>query len=48
MQSLFRRLWTDDRGQEIAEYTVMLAVIVLLVVGTIKLISSSPGSAVQR
>jgi Flp pilus assembly pilin Flp len=37
----FRNLWTDDRGQDIAEYAVMLAVILVLVVGTIRLIGSS-------
>ena len=54
MQRLLRRLWTEDEGQDIAEYAVMLAVILLLVVGTIKLIGtnanttfSSVASAVQ-
>ncbi len=31
----------DDRGQSIAEYAVMLAVILVLVVGTIRLIGSN-------
>jgi Flp pilus assembly pilin Flp len=34
----FSTLWADDRGQDIAEYAVMLAVILVLVVGTIRLI----------
>jgi len=38
---IFRSLWTDDQGQDIAEYAVMLAVILVLVVGTIRLIGSS-------
>ena len=33
-------LCTDDRGQDIAEYAVMLAVILVIVVGTIRLIGS--------
>jgi Flp pilus assembly pilin Flp len=37
----FRNLWRDDEGQDIAEYAVMLAVILVLVVGTIRLIGSS-------
>jgi Flp pilus assembly pilin Flp len=37
----FRRLWTDDKGQDIAEYAVMLAVILVLVVGTIRLIGGT-------
>ena len=44
MQSLIRRLWADDQGQDIAEYAVMLAVILLLVVGTIKLIGTNANS----
>jgi Flp pilus assembly pilin Flp len=37
----FRKLWSDDQGQDIAEYAVMLAVILVLVVGTIRLIGGS-------
>lgn len=37
----FRNLWADDQGQDIAEYAVMLAVILVLVVGTIRLIGGS-------
>jgi Flp pilus assembly pilin Flp len=44
MGSLLRRLWHDDQGQDIAEYAVMLAVILLLVVGTIKLIGTNANS----
>jgi Flp pilus assembly pilin Flp len=44
MRSLLRRLWRDDQGQDIAEYAVMLAVILLLVVGTIKLIGTNANS----
>ena len=37
----FRYLWTDDQGQDIAEYAVMLAVILVIVVGTIRLIGTN-------
>ena len=37
----FLSLWRDDAGQDIAEYAVMLAVILVLVVGTIRLIGSN-------
>ncbi len=33
--SILPQLWSDDSGQDIAEYAVMLAVILVLVVGTI-------------
>ncbi len=51
---LLQQLWTDERGQDIAEYAVMLAVILVIVVGTIRLIGSNAnnvfsqvGSAIQ-
>jgi len=44
MKHLLRRLWHDEQGQDIAEYAVMLAVILLLVVGTIKLIGTNANS----
>ena len=36
-----RRLWSNDEGQDIAEYAVMLAVILVIVVGTIRLIGAN-------
>lgn len=41
MSKLMRRLWREDAGQDIAEYAVMLAVILVLVVGTVRLIGSN-------
>jgi Flp pilus assembly pilin Flp len=38
---LARRLWCEQEGQDIAEYAVMLAVILVIVVGTIRLIGSN-------
>jgi Flp pilus assembly pilin Flp len=38
MKEVLRAMWTNDEGQDIAEYAVMLAVILVIVVGTIKLI----------
>jgi Flp pilus assembly pilin Flp len=38
------RLWRDEQGQDIAEYAVMLAVILIIVVGTIKLIGTNTNS----
>jgi Flp pilus assembly pilin Flp len=39
--NLFRKVWKDDEAQDIAEYAVMLAVILVIVVGTIRLIGSN-------
>ncbi len=45
MSKLMRKLWSDDAGQDIAEYAVMLAVILVLVVGTVRLIGSNANTA---
>ena len=45
MRKLLRRLWSEDHGQDIAEYAVMLAVILVIVVGTIRLIGSNANNA---
>ena len=45
MSKLVRRLWSDEAGQDIAEYAVMLAVILVLVVGTVRLIGSNANNA---
>lgn len=41
-------LWSDDRGQDIAEYAVMLAVILVLVVGTIRLVGSNANNVFSQ
>jgi len=39
-----RRLWRDQSGQDVAEYAVMLAVILVIVIGTVRLIGSNAGN----
>jgi Flp pilus assembly pilin Flp len=41
MTNLFRQLWSEEDAQDIAEYAVMLAVILVIVVGTLRLVGSS-------
>jgi Flp pilus assembly pilin Flp len=48
MRKLINRLWTEDAGQDIAEYAVMLAVILVLVVGTVRLIGSNSNSVFSQ
>jgi Flp pilus assembly pilin Flp len=45
--NLLRRLWIENEGQDIAEYAVMLAVILVLVVGTIRLVGSNANNALS-
>jgi Flp pilus assembly pilin Flp len=39
-----RRLFVEEHGQDIAEYAVMLAVILVIVVGTVRLIGTNAGN----
>lgn len=41
LTEVVRKLWREEQGQDIAEYAVMLAVILVIVVGTIRLIGSN-------
>ena len=45
MPEFMKRMWCEDEGQDIAEYAVMLAVILVLVVGTIRLIGTNANTA---
>jgi Flp pilus assembly pilin Flp len=45
MMDSLRKLWSHEEGQDIAEYAVMLAVILVLVVGTIRLIGGNANNA---
>jgi Flp pilus assembly pilin Flp len=40
--------WQDDEGQDIAEYAVMLAVILVLVVGTIQLVGGNANNVFSQ
>jgi len=45
MTQLLRRLYKEEEGQDIAEYAVMLAVILVLVIGTVRLIGGNANNA---
>jgi len=40
-KAVLQNFWREESGQDIAEYAVMLAVILAIVVGTIRLIGTS-------
>jgi Flp pilus assembly pilin Flp len=42
---MLRSLLREDDGQDIAEYAVMLAVILVLVIGTVRLIGGNANNA---
>jgi Flp pilus assembly pilin Flp len=45
MYNYLQQLWPNEEGQDIAEYAVMLAVILVLVVGTVSLIGGNANNA---
>ncbi|PYX39608.1 MAG: Flp family type IVb pilin [Acidobacteria bacterium] len=48
MTKFLHQLWSDQSGQDIAEYAVMLAVILVIVVGTIRLIGSNANNVFSQ
>jgi Flp pilus assembly pilin Flp len=48
MSYSLRSLWSDDEGQDIAEYSVMLAVVLVIVVGTVRLIGSNASNVFSQ
>jgi Flp pilus assembly pilin Flp len=41
MKQLFWKVWSEDQGQDIAEYALMLAVILLIVAATVSAIGTN-------
>lgn len=48
MADLLRKIWQDDQGQDVAEYAIMLAVILVIVVGTVRLIGSNANTVFSQ
>jgi Flp pilus assembly pilin Flp len=47
MPTLLQRLWRQEEGQDVAEYGVMLAVIMGIAIATIHAVGSNANSAVS-
>jgi Flp pilus assembly pilin Flp len=43
-----RKLWSDEAGQDIAEYSVMLAVILIILISAVRLIGSNASNVLSR
>ena len=48
MKVFLQRIWFEDQGQDIAEYAVMVAAILIIVVGTIRLIGSNSNTVFSQ
>ena len=43
-----RNLWSEEEGQDVAEYSVMLAVVLVIVLGTVRLIGSNASNVFSQ
>ena len=43
-----RQFWSEEKGQDVAEYAVMLAVILVIVIGTVKLIGGNANNVFSQ
>ncbi len=43
-----RQLWSEEQGQDVAEYAVMLAVILVIVIGTVRLIGGNANNVFSQ
>jgi Flp pilus assembly pilin Flp len=48
MNACLIRLWSDDAGEDIAEYAVMLAVVLVIVVSTVRLIGANASNVFSQ
>jgi Flp pilus assembly pilin Flp len=48
MDNFLKTVWSDERGEDVAEYSVMLAVILVIVVGTVRLIGSNANNVFSQ
>ena len=48
MIQAIHKFWADDSGQDVAEYAVMLAVILVIVIGTVRLIGSNANNVFSQ
>jgi Flp pilus assembly pilin Flp len=48
MTSVIKMLWRNEEGQDIAEYAVMLAVILVIVIGTVRLIGGNANNVFSQ
>jgi Flp pilus assembly pilin Flp len=48
MKDFANLLWRNDEGQDIAEYAVMLAVILVIVIGTVRLIGGNANNVFSQ
>ena len=48
MIKAIRHLWAEESGQDVAEYAMMLAVILVIVIGTVRLIGGNANNVFSQ
>jgi Flp pilus assembly pilin Flp len=48
VKKMMQQFWADESGQDVAEYAVMLAVILVIVIGTVRLIGTNANNVFSQ
>jgi Flp pilus assembly pilin Flp len=48
VKKMMQKLWAEESGQDVAEYAVMLAVILVIVIGTVRLIGTNANNVFSQ
>ena len=48
MDQFLNKLWSTEEGQDVAEYSVMLAVVLVIVISTVRLIGANAGNVFSQ
>jgi len=48
MMKSLANIWNDEQGQDVAEYAIMLAVVLIIVLGAVRLIGSNANTVFSQ
>jgi Flp pilus assembly pilin Flp len=48
MSEFLKRLWADTEGQDVAEYAIMLAIVLVMITGMVRLIGTNASTVVSQ
>lgn len=48
IDDMVRKMWSNEEGQDVAEYSMMLAVILVIAISAIRLIGSNAGNVFSQ
>lgn len=48
MSEFLKRLWADTEGQDVPEYAIMLAIVLVMITGMVRLIGTNTSTVVSQ